>query len=92
MSIDEYFNFWLGKALKKIQSKYDNLSYAVQGKIENIYEKIDHHVLIGLLSKKIEDSFFISLIQKLLKAGLFYKKGFLLRKWGCPKALCFHLL
>ena len=56
-------------ALKDIESKYDGLSYAVKGEIKGMYDNVNHHILVDLISKKIADSRLISLIWKVLRGG-----------------------
>ena len=72
-------------ALKDIESKYDGLSYVVIGQLENIYNNIDHRILVNLLGKKIADSRFISLIWKLLRGGYVDEKGCYISKLGLYK-------
>ena len=54
-------------ALKHIESRFKWIDYVVEGDIEQSYPTIDHHILINLLKKKINDPRFIRLIWKTLK-------------------------
>lgn len=56
-------------ALKDLETKYDGLSFAIEGDIRNIYDNVNHSTLIQLISLKVADSRLISLLWKFLKAG-----------------------
>jgi group II intron reverse transcriptase/maturase len=56
-------------AITKIQRNFTGTKWFVEGDIKGFFDNIDHHILIGLLRKKIKDEKFIRLIWKFLKAG-----------------------
>lgn len=56
-------------ALKKIEENYDGICFAIEGDIKGMYDNVNHHQLILLLKKKIEDDRLIRLVWKLLRAG-----------------------
>ena len=48
---------------------FTGCKWFVEGDIKSFFDNINHHILIKLLKKKIEDDKFIRLIWKFLKAG-----------------------
>ncbi|AQX56596.1 reverse transcriptase/maturase family protein [Priestia flexa] len=56
-------------ALMKIQRRFTGVKWFVEGDIKGFFDNIDHHTLIGILRRKIDDEKFINLIWKFLKAG-----------------------
>lgn len=56
-------------ALKQIQTNFTGVKWFVEGDIKGFFDNIDHHILIKLLRKRINDEKFINLIWKFLKAG-----------------------
>jgi group II intron reverse transcriptase/maturase len=56
-------------ALLKIQARFTSAKWFVEGDIKACFDSFDHHVLIDLLRKRIEDEPFIALMWKFLKAG-----------------------
>ena len=56
-------------ALTQIQKSYTGVKWFVEGDIKGCFDNIDHHVLIRVLRKRIDDEYFIALIWKFLKAG-----------------------
>ena len=56
-------------ALSDIATKYDGVPFAIEGDIKGMYDNVNHHILIDLISKKISDSRLIALIWKLLRSG-----------------------
>ena len=56
-------------ALKKIEEKYDGMTFAIKGNIKGMCSNVNHHLLISLLQKRISDTRFIRLIWKFLRAG-----------------------
>lgn len=57
-AINEYIKTW------------QSPKWIIEGDIEGFFDNIDHHVLIGLLRKRIHDERFINLIWKFLRAGV----------------------
>jgi group II intron reverse transcriptase/maturase len=56
-------------ALKHIHDTFTGTHWFVEGDIEACFDSFDHHVLIELLRKRIDDEQFIALMWKFLKAG-----------------------
>jgi len=56
-------------ALKQIQDTFTGATWFVEGDITACFDSFDHHVLIDLLRKRIDDEKFIALMWKFLKAG-----------------------
>ena len=56
-------------ALKQVQLTFTGAKWFVEGDIKGFFDNIDHHILIGLLRRRIHDEYFISLIWKFLRAG-----------------------
>lgn len=56
-------------ALMQIQKTFTGTNWFVEGDIHACFDSFDHHVLIELLKKRIDDEAFIQLIWKFLKAG-----------------------
>jgi group II intron reverse transcriptase/maturase len=57
-------------ALKAVTS-WNGVAWFIEGDIKSFFDNIDHHVLIHLLRKRIQDERFIRLIWKFLRAGIF---------------------
>lgn len=49
-------------ALKSIQQRYSGARWFIEGDIEQRFDSIDHHKLIGLLRKRVKDERFIRLV------------------------------
>ncbi len=56
-------------ALIKIQRRFTSVKWLVEGDIKGFFDNIDHHTLIGILRRRIDDEKFLNLIWKFLKAG-----------------------
>ncbi|MGG0486289.1 reverse transcriptase domain-containing protein [Priestia aryabhattai] len=56
-------------ALIKIQRRFTSVKWFVEGDIKGFFDNIDHHTLIGILRRRIDDEKFLNLIWKFLKAG-----------------------
>ena len=56
-------------ALKQIQDTFTGAIWFVEGDITACFDSFEHHVLIDLLRKRIDDEKFIALMWKFLKAG-----------------------
>ena len=56
-------------ALQEIQRTFTGSKWFVEGDIKGFFDNINHHTLIGILRKRIEDEAFIELIWKFLRAG-----------------------
>ncbi|MFC7441509.1 reverse transcriptase/maturase family protein [Laceyella putida] len=56
-------------ALMEIQRNFTGVKWFIEGDIKGFFDNIDHHILIGILRKRIKDEKFINLIWKFLRAG-----------------------
>lgn len=56
-------------ALREFRGKWSATNWFIEGDIKSCFDDIDHHVLIHLLRRKIQDERFLNLVWKLLKAG-----------------------
>jgi group II intron reverse transcriptase/maturase len=71
-------------ALKEI-SKWSGTKWFIEGDIQGFFNNIDHHILVNILEKRIQDHRFIRLIWKFLRAG-FMDNGVLhSTKLGTPQ-------
>lgn len=56
-------------ALAQVRDRFSGVKWFIEGDIKGFFDNIDHHTLIGILRRKIDDEHFINLIWKFLKAG-----------------------
>ena len=56
-------------ALNEITAKFTGVNWMIEGDIKACFDSFDHHVLIDLLRRRIQDEYFISLMWKFLRAG-----------------------
>jgi len=56
-------------ALEQIQRTFAGTNWFVEGDIQACFDSFDHHVLIDILRRRIDDEAFITLMWKFLKAG-----------------------
>ena len=56
-------------ALEQIQRTFAGANWFVEGDIQACFDSFDHHVIIDILCRRIDDEAFISLMWKFLKAG-----------------------
>ena len=56
-------------ALLEIQRTFTGTRWIIEGDIKGCFDNFDHHVLIEILRRRIEDEKFIQLMWKMLKAG-----------------------
>ena len=56
-------------ALMQIQKTFTGTNWFIEGDIHACFDSFDHHIIIDLLKKRIDDETFIQLIWKFLKAG-----------------------
>lgn len=56
-------------ALSDIDANFRNVSWFIGGDIKELFNDIDHHILIDIIRKNIKDERFIRLIYKFLRAG-----------------------
>lgn len=67
------FGFRPGKgvhdALQEVDWKFFGTNLIIEGNITGMYDNIDHHILIRMLEKNIQDARFIRLVWKMLRTG-----------------------
>lgn len=56
-------------ALMQIQKTFTGTNWFVEGDIHACFDSFDHHVIVDILKRRIDDEMFIQLIWKFLKAG-----------------------
>ena len=57
-------------ALYNIKSKSQGTAWVIEGDFNNAYNSIDHTILISILSRRIKDKKFLTLIKNLLLSGI----------------------
>ena len=72
-------------ALTKIQKTLTGAKWFVEGDIKACFDSFDHHVLIDILRKRIDDEAFISLMWKFLKAGYMEQWQYHMTYSGTPQ-------
>lgn len=72
-------------ALEYVERKFRWVDYVVEGDIEQAYPTIDHHILVKILKKKIDDPRFIRLIWKLIRCGVLDEERVTWSKIGVPQ-------
>ena len=71
-------------ALKEV-SKWNGITWVIEGDIKGFFDNVDHHILERLLCTQIEDQQFIDLYWKLVRAG-YVERGFSFEnKIGVPQ-------
>lgn len=72
-------------ALKEIRNTFTGTRWFIEGDIKGFFDNIDHHVLVGLLRKRIKDEKLINLIWKFLRAGYVEEWAFHKTYSGTPQ-------
>ena len=72
-------------ALTKIQKTFTGAKWFVEADIKACFDSFDHHVLIDILRKRIDDEAFISLMWKFLKAGYMEQWQYHMTYSGTPQ-------
>lgn len=72
-------------ALKKAFETFEGTAWIIKADIKSFFDEVDHHVLISLLKKRIDDQKFIHLIWKLLRCGYVEKGQLHKAKKGTPQ-------
>jgi group II intron reverse transcriptase/maturase len=72
-------------ALEHVEKKFRWVDYVVEGDIEQAYPTIDHHILVRILQKRINDPKFIRLIWKLLGCRVLDEERLKWSKMGVPQ-------
>lgn len=66
-------------------SKWNGISWAIEGDIKGFYENLNHQKLMEIMEKHIQDQQFIDLMWKLLKAGYMDSHNFHRSPMGLPQ-------
>lgn len=86
---NESFGFRAGlgchDALNHVENKFRWVDYIIEGDIEQAYPTMDHHILMNILRKRIDDRRFLNLIWKALKSGVLYEERIKWLKTGVPQ-------
>jgi group II intron reverse transcriptase/maturase len=72
-------------ALDHVEKKFRWVDYIIEGDITQAYPTIDHHILVNILKKRIDDHRFIRLIWKLLGCGVLDEERLIFSKTGVPQ-------
>lgn len=72
-------------ALHHVESRFRWVDQVIEGDIEQAYPTIDHHILVKILEKRIEDPRFIRLTWKLLGCGILTEERTICSKTGVPQ-------
>ena len=72
-------------ALDHVEQRFRWVDYVVEGDIEQAYPTIDHHILVDILKKRIDDPRFIRLVWKLLGCGVLAEERTIWSKTGVPQ-------
>ena len=72
-------------ALYHVERRFRWVDHIVEGDIERAYPTIDHHILVNLLKKRINDPRFIRLVWKLLGCGVLNEERVVRSKTGVPQ-------
>lgn len=72
-------------ALDHIESRFRWVDYVIEGDIEQAYPTINHHILVKIIKKRIDDPRFIRLIWKLLGCGILDEERITFSKTGVPQ-------
>src|SRR5437764_6409756 len=54
---------------REYRRNWQATNWTIEGDIQACFDELDHHVLVNILRKKIQDERFVNLIWKLLNAG-----------------------
>lgn len=68
-------------AMKIVRERWQGTSWVVEGDIKGFFDNIDHHKLVGCLKRRIDDTWFIDLVWKFLRAGKCVSNGKLSRQF-----------
>lgn len=80
-------------ALKQIQHNFIGSKWFIEGDICSFFDTIDHHIMIQVLRKQIDDERFIRLIWKFLRAGYLEEWKFHKTYSGMPQGgIISHIL
>lgn len=72
-------------ALRDVRTKWSGIKWVIEGDIEGCYDNVDHHILVTILRKRIQDERFLNLIWKILRAGIEEDGKLKTSRLGCPQ-------
>lgn len=72
-------------AFEYVEWRFRWMDWVIEGDIEGAYPTIDHQRLCEIISQKIEDQRFLSLVRKSLKCGIWRKGEFSRSSLGVPQ-------
>lgn len=72
-------------ALAQIRASFTGAKWFIEGDIKSYFDTIDHHVLMNILSERIDDQKFLRLIWKFLRAGYLEEWSFNMTYSGVPQ-------
>ena len=72
-------------AARHIKDSFNGRNWIISADVKGFFDNVNHHILISLLKKRIDDSRFINLIWKFLKAGVLIDKMFERTDRGTPQ-------
>lgn len=70
-------------ALKEV-TKWNGISWVIEGDIKGYFDNVDHNVLAAILSRRIKDRDFMDLYWKLVRAGYVEEGNFVPSALGVP--------
>jgi group II intron reverse transcriptase/maturase len=73
-------------ALLQVKKNFTGVKWWVEGDITGFFDNINHHTLINILKRRIEDEKFLRLVWKFLRAGYIYEKQLHNTYGGTPQA------
>lgn len=73
------------QALQTLQLQGQTSNYVIEGDIIGAYNNVNHDILLNILSKRIKDKKFISVISSMLKAGIMDQKQYEHTLTGTPQ-------
>lgn len=56
-------------ALREVRTHWTAVNWYIEADIHACFDELDHHILVHILRKKIQDERFLNLVRQLLKAG-----------------------
>lgn len=72
-------------ALAHVEKRFRWVDYVIEGDIQQAYPTIDHHILVKIINKRIDDPRFIRLLWKLLGCGVLDEERIIRSKTGVPQ-------
>lgn len=72
-------------ALAQLRASFTGAKWFIEGDIKSYFDTIDHHVLMNILSERIDDQKFLRLIWKFLRAGYLENWSFNTTYSGVPQ-------